>query len=346
MASVWRDLADSMPFRQPEWLLSWWDNYRDESMELMVAIVRDDEDRVRALAPWYLHKPSRTIRFLGDGKVCTDHTTILTAPQFYDESALHQIAQYLVKESKAWKVLHLEAVSTADPILASFQTAMLRQGCRCQARLVANTWQVDQPDGWEAFLEGLSKNSRKMFRKRSSDLEKTRIRWVHDKSDLNDFLPILTDLHQRRRRALGDDGCFADPRFTQFLATASQRLLDRNQLQAFSIWLDGQPIAADIGFRSKDRWLCYQAGIDPEKMEHEPGKLANIHILKNAERFGIHTIDFLRGDEPYKQQLKANPHAVHDLRFTRPGFQGQATQWSWKAREVLKSFANRYRRKK
>jgi CelD/BcsL family acetyltransferase involved in cellulose biosynthesis len=152
-------------------------------------------------------------------------------------------------------------------------------------------------------------------------------------------------LHQKRRNAVGDAGCFADLRFEPFLREAAAQLLARGQLQAFSLWLEGRPIAADIGFRAESRtdfgthsrWLCYQAGIDPDLMEHEPGKLANIHILRHAEKFGLTTVDFLRGDEPYKQQLKADPHPVCDLRFTAPGMAGNLRYAWWQARAKLGS---------
>lgn len=348
IASIWRDLAVGMPFRQPEWLLSWWETYQNDSMELFVVVVRDDEDLIQAIAPWYLDLPTRTIRFLGDGKVCTDHASIIVDTRFHFESPIERLVEYLIQGNRtkvAWASIHLEAVNASDTVLQSFQSEMLRQGCKCYRSKLANTWQVDQPAGWDAFLEGLSKNARKMFRKRAADLDQVRINWVQDKADLADFLPVLTDLHQRRRNSLGDEGCFADPKFSAFLALASERLLERNQLQAFSLWLDGQPIAADIGFRSPDRWLCYQAGIDPGKMDREPGKLANVYILKNAERFGIRTVDFLRGDEPYKQQLKADPHPVQDLRFSRPGIRGKTKYLGWQTREWMKSIAKRMRRK-
>jgi CelD/BcsL family acetyltransferase involved in cellulose biosynthesis len=189
-----------------------------------------------------------------------------------------------------------------------------------------------------------------MFRKRAQALEEVRVRWVHDRQDLIEFMPILIELHQKRRNALGDDGCFANRHFESFLRDAALRLLERNQLQAFTLWLGQRPIAADIGFRSQDRWLCYQAGIDPEFLEHEPGKLANVLILRDAERFGIKVVDFLRGDEPYKQQLKAQPKPFCDLRFSRPSLAGKADHWRWEimanAKRMIKSVRQRLTKSK
>lgn len=143
------------------------------------------------------------------------------------------------------------------------------------------------------------------------------------------------DLHQRRRNALGDPGCFADAPFVEFVRTAARRLLSRGQLQAFHIEKDGQPISADIGFRSASHWYCYQSGIEPAALDIEPGKMANVWILSQAERQGVQVVDFLRGDEPYKKQLKANPKPMSDLWISRPGWKGRSQKLLWQSRRWI-----------
>jgi CelD/BcsL family acetyltransferase involved in cellulose biosynthesis len=252
--------------------------------------------------------------------------------QFHDESIPAIIASSLLehwKKHPGWSAVQLESVDRCDSKMQMFEMAMKEHGSCVHHCQPANTWQVDLPDGWNAFLNGLSKNSRKMFRKRAQALDDMRVRWVYDRHDLAEFMPILIELHQKRRNALGDAGCFANRRFEAFLREAALRLLERNQLQAFTLWHGQRPIAADIGFRSQERWLCYQAGIDPEFLALEPGKLANVLILRDAERFGIKVVDFLRGDEPYKQQLKAQPKPFCTVRFSRPNLAGKADHWRW-----------------
>jgi CelD/BcsL family acetyltransferase involved in cellulose biosynthesis len=336
----WRELAGGMPFRQPEWLLAWWQYFKSEADELFVLVVRDDEGRVRAIAPWYRDTRRKTVRFLGDGRVCTDHCTVLIDHRFSDEpipAAIVAKLRALAGAQDGWTMLHFEAIDCHDAVMDAFTREMRQLGAKVHRSHYANTWLVDLPEGWDKFIEGLSRKSRKTLRNRANKLEKVEVRWVHSQSDFDAFMPVLVDLHQKRRNAVGDAGCFADPRFQPFLRQAAARLLSCGQLQAFSLWLEGRPIAADIGFRSHNRWLCYQAGIDPDMMEHEPGKLANIHILRNAEAFGMTTVDFLRGDEPYKQQLKADPHPVCDLRFTAPGIAGSLRHTWWQAQAKARS---------
>ena len=336
----WHELADGVAFRQPEWLLSWWEHFRPDQSELFVGVLRDEEREIRALAPWYLDRPARTLRCLGDGVVSTDYCTILQDTRFSDEPVAMAFAEALLRDCTRpdeWNSLHFEAIDCHDPAMEAFAFTMRKLGSPPHRGHCANTWRIDLREGWEPFLQGLSRNTRKALRGRARALDQMEVRWVQGKHDFEAFFPVLVDLHQKRRRALRDPGCFSDPRFEAFLRTAAGRLQQRDQLQAFSIWFEGRPIAADIGFRARDRWLCYQSGMDPEAMNLEPGKLANVCILREAGRFGIHTIDFLRGDEPYKRQLRADPHPACDLHFMKPGLAGRLRHLALQAKAGAKA---------
>jgi CelD/BcsL family acetyltransferase involved in cellulose biosynthesis len=339
LVDPWRDLSEGIPFRQPEWILPWVESFLPADAELHVVVVKDDENQLRALLPTYYHTRDKSLRLLGDGKVCSDYVGLMVDDQTQDINLASNIVQHLVAhhpDVAPWRRLCLEAVDQSNRHMQVLRTEFDKVGAKTIENQPANTWVVDLEGGWTHFLTSVSKNSRKAFRKRSEELEKVRVRWVNDRADLEEYFPILVDLHQKRREMVGDPGCFSDPRFASFLMSTAQRLLERGQLQAFTLWLDNKPISADLGYRSKDRWFCYQAGIDPLAMEHEPGKLANIYMLKSAERFGIRHVDFLRGDEPYKQQLKANPKPLANWTITRPGLSGRADHMWLGAKERVK----------
>ena len=55
---------------------------------------------------------------------------------------------------------------------------------------------------------------------------------------------IVTDLHQRRRRSLGQPGCFAAPRFAGFHAEVSRRFHELGMLRLAWTEMEGRPVAA------------------------------------------------------------------------------------------------------
>jgi CelD/BcsL family acetyltransferase involved in cellulose biosynthesis len=340
----WIALSQEIPFRHPDWLLTWWTHYQDAGKQLFVVVARDDESRIRAIAPWYREKKNKSIRFLGDGKVCTDHLTILQEHRFSDRDAIDSIAARLVRclnqADESWTELRLEGVDESDHAIQRLRNALEARNCTSHQENFTNTWRVHLEDGWEAFQAGVSKNARKAFRRRLETVEQSEVRWVKNQEDFEAFFPVLVDLHQKRRASLGSEGCFSDDRFTEFLKDSGIKLVEQGMLQAFSLWMSGKPIAADIGFRSKDSWMCYQAGIDPEAIDLQPGKMANVLMLRDAEKFGLKVVDFLRGDEPYKEQLKANPYSVYDLYLSPPTLTGSGRAMVRRGRCILKKWMN------
>jgi CelD/BcsL family acetyltransferase involved in cellulose biosynthesis len=139
---------------------------------------------------------------------------------------------------------------------------------------------------------------------------------VQSPHDLAEAWGILVDLHQRRRQSLGEPGCFASPTFHDFHREVAERLLARGQLRLSWLDLDGAPAAAEYHFAGSDATYAYQGGVDPNRLDEEPGRLSTILCLRAAIEEGHQWFDFLRGDEPYKAHWRAAPHATCDFRIT------------------------------
>ena len=139
------------------------------------------------------------------------------------------------------------------------------------------------------------------------DTDRVVLHRVQRIEELPEAMDIFVDLHQRRRKALGEAGCFASARFLAFYRNVVPDLLRHGQLQFYWLELDGRPVAAEYQLVGNGILYEYQAGMDPAAMEHQPGKLINAAILRQAIAGGYRAFDFLRGDEPYKARFGAKP---------------------------------------
>jgi CelD/BcsL family acetyltransferase involved in cellulose biosynthesis len=176
---------------------------------------------------------------------------------------------------------------------------------------------LDLPASWDEYLAGISKSHRKQLRQLERRVvESDRVEWnrVETKVDFDQAWPILIDLHQRRRRSLGEPGCFASRLFHNFHREAAGRLLERGQLRLSRMSLDGIPAAAEYHLADASTTFAYQGGVDPERLAEEPGRLSTILCLRAAIDEGHRQIDFLRGDEPYKAHWRATPRETFDYR--------------------------------
>jgi len=67
-----------------------------------------------------------------------------------------------------------------------------------------------------------------------------------------------------------------------------------------SLSLDGQTVAAQVGFIEGRSLLYYLPAYDAAFRQHSPGHLLLLNLLRAAQSMRLETIDLLRGQEPYK----------------------------------------------
>ena len=83
LRDVWNHLSQSVPFRQWEWLGTWWKHYGADR-DWFVLGVWDADGRLTGIAPWCRQQVSpfgRVIQFLGSGETCSDYLTVLCTPE-------------------------------------------------------------------------------------------------------------------------------------------------------------------------------------------------------------------------------------------------------------------------
>ncbi|TWT75916.1 hypothetical protein Pla123a_27000 [Posidoniimonas polymericola] len=308
LAGDWERLAGGVPMRGPDWLIGWARHY--EADPFVLSVWRGDQ--LIGLAPWRTDasvRSGRVLCWLGDGEVCTDHLTLICAESDAAE-VVAQIADWLVDESQEWDLLSLDHCDQTDTTLGLLFDALAHRQCETTAQPDDACWTIELPPDWEAYLALQSKSHRKQLRRaerRVLNSDACVWRLVETPDELHQAWPILVDLHQRRRNSLGEPGCFASPPFAAFQRELAERLLAKDQLRVSWLELDGRPAAAELHFACPNHIYAYQGGVDPDRLDDEPGRLSTIATLHHAMQQSRTSFDFLRGDEPYKAHWRASP---------------------------------------
>jgi hypothetical protein len=334
----WNALVDDVPFRSWDWLATWWKHYGSESSEsnsrrsqraglrlnvlAVYDVVAGDAGSTRKLvgiAPWYLDENplmGSVLRWLGDGEVCTDHLSLICKPEDASRVAM-AIAEALNTQHDDWDRIDLKAVDDNDAAVGQLLDAVEKHECFVTKSIADACWAVDLPATWDEYLAAISKSHRKQLRQLERRvLDSGRVRWnsVHNAAELDVAWTVLVDLHQRRRKSLGEPGCFASRSFFNFHREIVERMFARGQLRISWLALDGRPAAAEYHFADNRATYAYQGGVDPDRLDVEPGRLSTILCMQQAITEGHGKLDFLRGDEPYKAHWRATPHETFDYR--------------------------------
>jgi CelD/BcsL family acetyltransferase involved in cellulose biosynthesis len=327
-------LAGDCVFRTWTWLSTWWRHYgsdgdaategeRRRRRQLFLLLAIDEPDAATgvretksptaliAVLPCYLTHSlvrGRVLRLLGDGQVCSDHLGMLASPT-HATAAATAIAKHLVANSD-WDFVDFAAVDEDDQATALFHAALGDNGCRVSQEADDRCWSIDLPNDWEGLLALQSKSHRKQLRqleRRVLDSGQTQWRLVERAAEFENAWNVLIDLHQRRRKSLGEPGCFASRTWASFHRDVARKLLDERRLRLSWLHLGDSPIAAEYHFAGRHTTYAYQGGVDPSRLNEEPGRLSTICAIRQALAEGHRRVDFLRGDEPYKAHWRAAP---------------------------------------
>jgi len=349
----WRELPAASPMSSPDWLIPWWchfgcpetatDTLRIPAAELFCVLVAEDDGAPIAMAPWYITRNSigiRTIRHLGDGHVCSDHLSILTAPRHADV-ACQGIADFLMSDlSQEWDALDLEAIDSEDLVMSRFAQRMGDgHGCMVRARAMPGTWSFDLPPSWDELVDGHSKNRRKRLRRKTKnyfDSGRAVYRVLTEPGQIAEFADQLFRLHRLRWSAATDPGAFGSAEVESFHRDAFAGLLAAESLQLAIVEIDGQIVAAEYYLKNATTYFGYQAGIDPAAYDVSPGDIAVAMSVRHAIDTGAKRFDFLRGDEDYKTTWGADNHPAYRLRVQRQAVRGYLDHCADETKSVLR----------
>jgi CelD/BcsL family acetyltransferase involved in cellulose biosynthesis len=237
-----------------------------------------------------------------------------------------------------WDLIELANVAPHDDCRLAMQQRLSQAGYTVHERAAMSCWRIALPPAWEAYVSSLSKPNRRRVRACQKRLqEPDAVRHVAKTPEqLQAGWHVLVDLHQQRRQSLGEAGCFASGEFERFLLSAAEQFLAEGNLRLSWIELAGSPAACVIAFRGGDVTYAYQMGISTRHMDENPGWLAHSAAIADALVEGCSAYDLLRGDEPYKGHLKAEPHAMLDLRIVPRRLAPQLRHTAWLTGLALK----------
>lgn len=362
----WDRLAAGNPFRSWAWNSAWWQAYGEDDSDrknrLWTLGVLDDQNRLRGIAPWYqYHSKTKgsVISFLGSENVCTDYLGIMAAPG--DESAVvNLITDFLLdpsgsssvemsepsdhRQSGRWDLLSFDGIENEDPIMNLFaERIQSEDSLKFHRKPGLSCWRLELPSTIEAFLALKSKNFNRMFKRAQKSRKKNELR-LGCSENLDEFqrhLDVFIDLHQRRRTAIGDPGCFASSQFEKFFRNSSTELFRSGHANIYTLYQGEKPITVDYSLFGNGIVYSYQSGLDPDYLNLGPGNLMHVSIVEHHIQQGIIAWDFLRGDEAYKLRWKSCEKPTSIWHVAAPHWSARCRNFLRRAGEEVKATAKR-----
>jgi CelD/BcsL family acetyltransferase involved in cellulose biosynthesis len=303
---LWQGLAPRTRniFATWEWAATWWRHFGRGKALHLIACGSPGGDPF-ALLPLYMtrERALRTLRFVGDGPA--DELGPVCAPE-RAPAAARAARRSLAEAVGGWDLFvgeHLRADQGWDSLL----------GGRVTMHEPSPVVDIEMND-WDAFLAARSAGLRKQIRYQERRLRREhelRFRVCVDPNRLDEDFALLCRLHELRWAAGGSDAFVGGRR--AFLLDFARCALGRGWLRLWFLELDGQAVAAWLGFRYCGVESYYQGGRDPGLDDRSVGAVLMAHTLREAVGDGVEEYRFLRGGEAYKDRLATRDPAVETV---------------------------------
>ncbi len=344
-ADQWNALAGGVPFRETSWLRPWWQHFGN-GQEAYVLVARDDQRAIRGILPMFRPAESpQTLAMIGNGRTCSDYVSVLAAPDDGERIA-HEMGNYLATTATdryhGWSTMQIDGIVAGDQPMEALARSLQAAGATVHGRSRMHTWYKPRLESWDEHLKYFGKTQRRKMRRWSEKVEQTPgLEKVVASSvaEVQVMLDALIDLHQRRWNNAGEPGSYADQKFRSFVCESAKDFFLRDRLHLPTLTRDKQIIGAELHLLGGNRRLyCYSSGYDLDAAEIEPGRILNVETLLDLYRRDCQGIDFLRGDEPYKQRMAAQARPVIQLRVAAPGFVSRVRDSAWRAGFEMKQW--------
>lgn len=308
LAPAWRDLhrrAGAEFFQSHDWIGAWWRSAgAPGGFRLHVALAWDGQDLVGAL-PLALrrHWGFRVLEWAA--KDCTDRCDALLAPGPWRESTLAAMWRHVGRRGGFDVVYlsHARAGSAAALLARSGEGIELRRSRRGRGAPLTGVRLGAWKDG-DAFFHSLGKKGRNNHLRGRRILEtagpvRFRVAAPDETGPLLERLRrFKLDWLRREGRTsplFGGDGA---P-----LRALVAALAGSGRLRLFVLEAGGKPAAGLLCFADGGTLNAYFTAYDPAFGRASPGSLVLVDAIRWAMREGFAEVDFLCGDEAYKDSL-------------------------------------------
>lgn len=328
-----------------EWIRAWLD-VTQHRHEPCVVIVRDRDDRLCGIAPFYVATyrlarllPLRVLRVAGDAPTGAEYPDWIVDGD-REQAVEVALVEALRANTRAWDGIWMPNVADWSGAPHNFVDAFRTSGCHARTRRVPFC-RIELPDSLDAYERRLSRGRREQIRRKCrrvlgrSDVSVTR---CQTREQVDVYLEALFDLHRRRWRQRGEEGSFRRrPELARFYRRFVPVALANGWLRLFALEQGGAIRAVQLGYAYNGVFYQIQEGFDPDS-EAGVGNVLRYKVIETCIEEGLGSYDFMAGESEHKRRWSAETRTGHDIFVGRRGLVTNAlfTAGVWPTGRYLK----------
>ena len=194
--------------------------------------------------------------------------------------------------------LLLEPVGDDDPSVTDLQRALEAAGCHCERNFRFYNWILRlEGESFADYLASRPSRLRNTIRRKQRKLQRD-----HDleiRLHIGEEAPhAMRDYHTVYRASWK-----ANEQYEDFLDGMVERFSRAGATRLGVLHADGQPIAAQLWFVMYRKASIFRLAYDEKWRSYSPGSILTSHLMRHViDIDGVEEVDFLTGNEAYKQE--------------------------------------------
>ncbi len=313
----WSDLcrtADAMPFSTPQFGEAWWSVFGEVGdAELELLGLENGTGELVGLAP--LKRCGSHWSFAGDHEV-SDYLGPV-AKRGQESTLVAAVLEQL--EALGARSAEFRGIEPGSEWVETFGAAAGR-GWKVEIAEEAVCPTIRFNGGWDEYLTSLRSRDRREVRRKLRPLRQLRgaveFEAVEAPLDVAARMPEFMAMMAESR---GDKAVFLTDEMRVFFERLSLSLAEAGWLRLYVMSVSGEAAAMVLCFVARNQLLLYNSGYAPKFRDLSVGLASKVLCIRDAVERGMSSVNFLRGDEPYKYQLGGKDAVVKLLRLTREG---------------------------
>ncbi len=319
LGSSWDALLKQSPtqsaFLTWDWLYSWWNVYGEGKRLWIVSIW--DGDNLVGLAPLMIEPRNkfgvRLKTLVNLGTPQSDVGGFLYRKE--DTQVLNLILHTIFEHEQEWDILELNEFTAEAGESNLLRNFSLSKNLAHREEKNAHYFVTLERD-WDVFSKKLSKKFMHNLRralKLSESLGNVEIRHYTKEKVTDNLLNEIIECNSRSNYPRLYNSKEEQALLKQLIINAKDNL---NWLDVYILYINDRAVAYEYGFVYEQRFESWRAGIDLSLPPNiSIGKLLAMKVVQKCIAEGYTEIDFLRGDEAYKQEWKPNGKGFTNFRF-------------------------------
>ena len=307
LKNPWSQLLSKSPtqsaFLTWEWLYSWWNVYRGRKSLRLITAWRGSE--LSGIAPFMLEPRGK----FGIGpRVLTS----LGAPQsdiggfLYrtgDTEVVEGLFGFLADNQGEWDITEFHEFPRS-----CLELDMLREkfphNLSAMINEVNQHYYIPLEGNWESYQKSLQKKFRYNLGRATrlaEEIGPVEFKQFRGESINKDVIQTIVEINQYSHYPR----LYNQPVEQAFIRTLAEQMKQTDWFRAYLLFVNKQPVAYEYGFHFNGRFEDWRAGFDTRLSSNiSIGKALAKMVIQACYEQANTEIDFLRGDEPYKQEWK------------------------------------------